>query len=88
MPTVSKKCIGCDTLPPPGQVHPYVAVMREPATAPYKHFPVCELCFTNPANRKRVLKAHFHFVQFADPKTAAAEAGRNRAPGSPAGIGG
>lgn len=55
MPTM-EPCSGCGAM---AENHPIVGVTRDQETGRMAPFPVCFLCWRDPAHRTHVLKMHF-----------------------------
>jgi len=68
--TEQQMCSGCGGMAPS---HPIVGVARDEETGLMTAYPVCHLCWTDPAHRQRTLKMHFHFAHNAVEAVDAAE---------------
>jgi hypothetical protein len=63
-------CSGCGTV---ADAHPYAGVARDEESGLMTAYPICFLCWSDPAHRQRPLKMHFFDTRQADQAVKDAE---------------
>jgi hypothetical protein len=63
-------CAGCGAV---SDLHPYVGVARDEVTQVMTSYPICYLCWSDPAHRQVSLKMHFFDQRFSNVAVQAAE---------------